>query len=90
MKHIIDIMSENKYFKCNVEGQNTFDDIKSTIAQALMLVILDFKKDFIFYWYVSEHILSNILTQKNDEGEEAPIASTPLKKHELKCSLIEK
>ncbi|KAH9309133.1 hypothetical protein KI387_037044, partial [Taxus chinensis] len=40
----------------------------------------------------SEHTLSVVLVQKNDEGLEAPIAfmSCPLKNHELKYNQLEK
>ena len=57
-----------------------------------MLVSPNFEKDFIIYCYASEHSLSSILTQQNDEGNEASIAfmSVPLKKHELNYIQIEK
>lgn len=56
------------------------------------MVNLDFKKDFIIYCYALEHTTSGILLQKNIDNEEVPISfmSVPIKKHELKYSLIEK
>lgn len=57
-----------------------------------MLVSPNFEKDFIIYCYASKRSLSSILTQQNDEGNEAPIAfmSVPLKKHELNYTPTEK
>ena len=57
-----------------------------------MLVSLDCKKDFIIYCYALEHTFSSILTQKDDQDNEAPIAfmSVPLKKHELNYTQMEK
>lgn len=85
-------MSEKKAFKWNEEGKKAFESIKEAIAQAPILIIPDFKKYFIIYCYASKHTMSGILLQKNEDNEEVPISflSVPLKKHELKYSLMEK
>ncbi|XP_059077950.1 uncharacterized protein LOC131876542 [Cryptomeria japonica] len=85
-------MSEKQAFKWNEEGNKEFESIKEAIAQAPILVNPYFKKDFIIYCYASEHTMSWILLQKNEGNEEVPISfmSVPLKKHELKYSLMEK
>lgn len=82
---MLDMMSEKNPFRWKEEGKKDFDDVKKTIANAPMLVSPNFEKDFIIYCYASKHSLSNILTQQDDEGSEAPIAfmSVPLRKHEL-------
>lgn len=69
-----------------------FEEINKSIALAPTLTRPNFKRDFIIYWYASEHTLSGILTQKNDQGTELPIAfmRIPLKKHELNYPLAEK
>ncbi|KAH9297527.1 hypothetical protein KI387_029209, partial [Taxus chinensis] len=54
-------------FKWNKEGKTTFEEIKKAIAKAPTLVSPYFKKEFIMYCYASEHTLSAILVQKNDE-----------------------
>lgn len=85
-KHITSMMKPQESFKWNKEGKKTFEDIKKSIAKAPTLVSPDFNKDFIMYCYASEHTLSAVLVQENDEGLEAPIAfmSRPLKNHEQK------
>ena len=57
-----------------------------------MLCHPNYSQDIVIYCYASEHTLSAILMQSNDEGVQAPIAfmSVPLKNHELKYSQIEK
>lgn len=91
-KHIVDMMKGNSNFKWNEAGKRAFHDIKTAIANALVLCHPNYKRDFIIYCYASRHTLSAILMQENDEGIQAPIAfmSIPLKNHELKHSQIEK
>ncbi|XP_059070429.1 uncharacterized protein LOC131860082 [Cryptomeria japonica] len=90
--YIVHLMSGNEVFKWNEEGKKSYQSIEESIAQAPILVNPDFKKYFIIYFYASEHTMSGILLQKNEENEEVPIAfmSVPLKKHELKYWLMEK
>lgn len=91
-KHIVDMMKGNSNFRWNEAGKQAFQDIKTAIAHAPVLGHPNYKRDFIIYCYASEHTLSDILMQENDEGTQAPIAfmSIPLKNHELKYSEIEK
>ena len=52
----------------------------------------DFEKDFLVFSYASEHTVAAVLLQKNDRGEEQPIAffSNILRDGELKYSIMEK
>jgi len=90
--HIVNMMKGKATFHWSVEGKVAFEDIKRAIAHALVLVCLDYTKDFIVYSYASKHTLSAILVQQNEEGVESPISfmSCPLKAHELKYSNMEK
>ena len=92
MNSILDMMKGNTNFKWTKERKDSFKQIKAMIANAPTLSYPDFSKDFHLYCYASENTLSAILTQPNNDNTEAPIAfmSIPLKKHELKYSLIEK
>ena len=86
------MMSEKHPFRWKEEGKKYFEDIKIAISNAPMLVSPSFERDFIIYCYASEHSLSSILTQKDDQGNEAPITfmSIPLKKHEINYTQMEK
>ena len=85
-------MSKKHPFRWQQEGRRAFEDIKIAIANAPMLVSPNFEKDFSIYCYASEHSISSILTQPNDEGNEALIAfmSILLKKHELNYTQTKK
>lgn len=91
-KYIVNMMSEKVVFKWNEEGKRTFEEVKRAIVHAPTLVNPDFSKDFIIYCYASEHTMSRILVQKDEDNEEVPISfmSVPLKKNELKYLQIEK
>ena len=92
IKLMAKLLSEKQTFKWDDPATKAFKEVKEAIAKAPMLFHLDFKKDFIMYWYASDHTMSSILLQKNEKGEEMPISfmSIPLKKHEMNYSLIEK
>ncbi|XP_057849101.2 uncharacterized protein LOC131060021 [Cryptomeria japonica] len=79
-------------FRWSVEGKTTFNEIKEPIAHAPVLVCPNYTQYFIIYSYASEHTMSAILMQKNQEGIESPIAfmNFPLKVDELKYSQMEK
>ncbi len=83
---MLNMMRKKNPFRWQDEGKRDFKDIKTAISNAPMLVNQDFKKYFIIYHYTLEHTLFGILTMRNDQDEEAPIAfmSIPLKKYELK------
>ena len=57
-----------------------------------MLINPYFEKDFLVFLYASEHTVAAVLLQKNDRGEEQPIAffSKILRDGELKYSIMEK
>jgi hypothetical protein len=72
--------------------QKYFLEIKHAITTAPILVSPDFDKDFVLYLFASEETITSILIQKNDKGEELPIAfmRKTLYDYELDYSMIEK
>ena len=58
------------------------------IANTSVLCHLNYRRDFLIYYYASKHTLSAILMQDNKEGVQAPIAfmSISMKNHEVKYS----
>lgn len=87
-KNIVDMMKGNKTFKWTENGKGSFENIKSAITNALVLVHLDYTIEFIIYYYASEHTMSTILMQENKESIQALISfmSMPLKNQELRYS----
>ena len=86
------LLSEKKNFKWDNATIKVFEEVKKVIAKAPTLFHLDFKNDFIMYFYFSNHTMSGILLQKSEKDEEVPISfmSVPLKKYELCYSLAKK
>ena len=78
--------------KWTVEDKKSFKDIKQAISEAVVLVSIDFEKDFLVFSYTSEHTVAVVLLQKNERVEEHPIAffSKILRDGELKYDIMEK
>ena len=86
------MLRKDQKIKWTVEAKKDFKNIKQTISEAPLLVSLDFEKDFLVFSYASKHTVVVVLLQKNDRGEEQPIAffSKILRDGELKYSIMEK
>ena len=86
------MLRKDHIIKWMVEAKKAFKNIKQAISEAPVLVSLDFEKYFLVFSYASEHTVVAVLLQKNDQGEEQPIAffSKILRDGELKYSIMEK
>jgi hypothetical protein len=61
-------------FKWDDERNRAFINIKTAISQALVLQSLDFSKYFFLYTFASDQSLVVVLTQKDDNNNEAPVS----------------
>ena len=79
-------------FKWNADEKQSFRDILKAIAEAPTLISPDFSKPFILYTFASDSSYAVVLTQKNQENNEAPIAftSSSLNGAELKYPEVDK
>ena len=86
------MVKQSVQFKWTEVEKNTFSKIKTTVAHAPSLKILDVDKDFIMYTFASDDSLAAVLTQKEDGGNEFPIyfMSTSLQGAELNYPTIDK
>ena len=86
------MLKRDHEIKWTVEARKSFKNIKKAISKAIVLVSPDFDKYFLIFSYASEHTMEVILLQKNDQGEEHPIAffSKILRDGELKYDIMEK
>ena len=62
------MVKQSAQFKWTESEKNAFSNIKTAVAHAPSLKILDFDKDFILYTFASDDSLAAVLTQKEDGG----------------------
>ena len=79
-------------FKWDDERESAFSNIKTAISQAPVLRSLDFNRYFFLYNFTSDQSLATVLTQKDDDNNEAPVSfmSTNLQGVELNFPAIDK
>lgn len=92
MKWITSMLRKDNNIEWTPEAKKSFADIKKAISEALVLVSPDFSKDFLIFSFALEHTIAGVLLQKNQEGNEQPIAfySKTLRDYPLKYSIMEK
>jgi hypothetical protein len=73
VKPINKLLNKDSCFKWENEGKLFFQCIKEVIIVAPILVILNFAKDFIIFYFASKDTIAGVLLQKNDQGDEQPI-----------------
>ena len=90
--NITNMLRKDHEIKWTVEANKYFRDINKSISESPVLVSPDFDKFFLVFSYASEHTIATVLLQKNDQGEEQPIAffSKMLRDGELKYDIMEK
>ena len=92
LMNITNMLKKGHEIKWTVEAKKYFKNIKKAITEAPVLVSPYFNKYFLVFSYSSEHTIAVVLLQKNDQGEEQPIAffSKMLRDGELKYDIMEK
>eukprot|EP00253_Pinus_taeda_P031465 PITA_31465 len=78
--------------KLSLETKQAFESIKMALTQTPVLTSPQFDKDFIIFSFASEHTIADVLLQKDDQGNEKPIAffSRALRDAPLKYQIMEK
>jgi hypothetical protein len=74
MKLIKDMLKNKDEVKWTIESKASFVHIKKVIREAPVLASPDYLKDFLIFSFSSEHTVTTVLLQKNEEGFEQPIA----------------
>jgi hypothetical protein len=92
MKPLQKLIHKDVKFKWDVERKYAFNNIKAAISQAPVLQSPDFNRDFFLYTFIFDQSLSTVLTQKDDDNNEAPVPfmSTNLQGGELKYPTLDK
>jgi hypothetical protein len=92
IKPLQKMIRKNVEFKWDDERKKAFSKIKTAISQAPLLRSPDFSKKFFLYTFASDQYLVVVLTQKDDDNNEAPISfmSTNLQGYKLNYPAIDK
>jgi hypothetical protein len=92
IKTLQKMIRKDAEFKWDYEQKYSFNNIKAAISRAPVLQSLDFNRDFNLYNFASNQSLVVVLTQKDDDNNEAPVSfmSTNLQGVELNYPSIDK
>eukprot|EP00253_Pinus_taeda_P027811 PITA_27811 len=86
------MLKKDSKVKWTVEAKQAFESIKFSLTQTPVLTSPQFDRDFIIFSFASEHTIAAVLLQKDDLGNEKPIAlfSKALRDAPLKYQIMEK
>jgi len=86
------MLKKENDIRWNLEENQSFEDIKKAISEALVLLSPEFSKDFLIFSFSSENIVEGVLLQKNQEGSEHLISfyRKMLRDAPLKYNILEK
>jgi hypothetical protein len=86
------MLKKDSEMKWTAEAKTSFEGVKKSIREALVLASLDYTKEFLIFSFASEHTITAVLLQKNEEGFENPISffSKSLRDIELRYDILEK
>ena len=76
MKPMQKLLKKDTKFEWTSEGKEAFKCLKDSISKSLVLISLDYSKDFLIFSFASEDIIAGVLLQNNKEGFEQPIGFT--------------
>jgi len=68
------MLKKNHEVKWDPEARKYFHTIKEALGKSPVLVSLNYDKDFFMFSFSFERTMVVVLLQKNDEGQEHPIA----------------
>jgi hypothetical protein len=92
IKPLQKMIHKDSEFKWDDEQKDAFNNIKAAISWAPILRSPDFNRDFNPYTFASDQFLAVVLTQKDDDNNEAPVPfmSTNIQGSELNYPAIDK
>ena len=92
VKLITGVLKKDSEVKWTTEAKESFVHIKRVISEAPVLASPDYLKEFLIFSFASEHTITAVLLQNNEEGFEQPIAffSKILRDAELRYDILEK
>ena len=91
IKPLLKLLKKDAKYEWTEEGRNAFKSIKDAIDKSPVLISPNYSKDFQIFSFASEDTIPGVLLQKNEEGQEQPIAfmSRELQNFELHYTSME-
>jgi hypothetical protein len=91
VKLIIDMLKKDNEIKWNSEAKASFEQVKKAISEAPVLASPHYTKEFLIFSFASEHTITAVLLQKNEEGFEKSITffSKSLRDAKLRYNILE-
>eukprot|EP00253_Pinus_taeda_P030829 PITA_30829 len=92
LRLLSNMLKKDSKVKWTLEAKQAFESIKVALTQTPVLTSPQFDKDFIIFSFASDHTIAVVLLQKDDQGNEKPIAffSRALRDAPLKYQIMEK
>lgn len=92
MRLLSNMLKKDAKVRWSLEAKQAFESIKAALTQTPVLTSPQFDRDFIIFSFASEHTIAAVLLQKDDQGNEKPIAffSRALRDAPLKFQIMEK
>jgi hypothetical protein len=92
LKPLQKLLKKDVKFEWTEEGRRAFKSVKDAIGKSHVLISPNYAKDFQIFSFASEDTIAGVLLQKNDDGQEQPIAfmSKALQNSELNYTTMEK
>eukprot|EP00253_Pinus_taeda_P011475 PITA_11475 len=86
------MLKKDSKVKWTVQANQAFEGIKFSLTQTPVLTNPQFDREFIIFSFASQHTVAAVLLQKDDQGNEKPIAffSKALRDAPLKYQIMEK
>eukprot|EP00253_Pinus_taeda_P025538 PITA_25538 len=86
------MLKKDAKVRWSLEAKQAFESIKTALTQTPVLTSPQFDRDFIIFSFASEHTIAAVLLQKDDQGNEKPIAffNRALRDAPLKFHIMEK
>eukprot|EP00253_Pinus_taeda_P018517 PITA_18517 len=92
LRLLSNMLKKDSKVKLTLEAKQEFESIKIALTQTPVLTSPQFDKDFIIFSFASDHTIAVVLLQKDNQGNEKPIAffSRALRDAPLKYQIMEK
>jgi hypothetical protein len=92
VNHITTMLRKGNEVKWTTESRNYFGQIKRDLIEAHFLIIPNYSKEFLIFYFSSSDTLAIFLLQKNTEGLEKPISffSRALRDVKMRYDIMEK